>query len=174
MCIFTKMESQPLIDYFCKNLQETEEIIKKFFFEFVKKENNGAVLLLEGNLGAGKTTICQLIGKQLGIQQIINSPSFNIYNIYTNEENAFIHYDLYRITSIELEEMELRELWYDTYENKFTIHAIEWWQKAEFIESRLNIYLIRIEHKINHFIERTIKIFKHDKRYELPRIFNKP
>ncbi|GIX43048.1 MAG: tRNA (adenosine(37)-N6)-threonylcarbamoyltransferase complex ATPase subunit type 1 TsaE [Leptospiraceae bacterium] len=153
------MEKEEIINQFCKNQKETEECIIAFFNNYLIN-HKGVILLLEGNLGAGKTTITKTIGKLLHINQIINSPSFNIYNIYTNEKNALLHYDLYRISHLELEEMELRELWNEQYENKFTVHAIEWWQKAQYIQSNLPIYLIQIEQNINQFTERTLRIFK--------------
>jgi len=153
------MKKHSILSKFCQNINDTEEIIKELFEQYLIKES-GVVILLEGNLGAGKTTICKYLGKLLEFDEIINSPSFNIYNIYTNEKNAFLHYDLYRVSTIEIEEMELRELWNDRYQDKYTIHAIEWWQKAEYIESNLSIYLIQIEQTLNQFTQRTLRIFK--------------
>lgn len=149
-----------------KNIKETEQLVKNFYDNFLQKEK-GALLLLEGNLGSGKTTFTQFIGKSMGIQQIINSPSFVIYNIYKVQNRVLMHYDLYRISSIELEEMELRELWYDLYEDCYTIHSIEWWKNANYIESTLPIYLIQIQNEVEFDSQRKIDIYRiHQTRYE--------
>ncbi len=150
---------QEIIHLHSKNIAETEKILKNFYFQYLLNLK-GAVLLLEGNLGTGKTTTTQILGKLMNIHSIINSPSFNIYNLYETETNVLIHYDLYRITEIELEEMELRELWFDVYNHKFTIHAIEWWKKANYIESSLPMFIIQLDYLGNQFTHRMIKIFK--------------
>lgn len=156
--------SKEIINQVSKDINETEQILSDFYSKYLINLK-GVILLLEGNLGAGKTTTTQILGKLLKIPVIINSPSFNIYNIYETETNVLIHYDLYRITEVELEEMELRELWYDVYNHKFTIHAIEWWQKAEYIESSLPMFLIKLDYAGNQFTYRNIKIFKILDRY---------
>lgn len=153
------MEIETVLKEKVKNIKETEQLVKNFYDNFLQKEK-GAVLLLDGNLGSGKTTFTQFIGKLMGINQIINSPSFVIYNIYKFQNKVLIHYDLYRIRSIELEEMELRELWYNLYEDCFTIHSIEWWKNANYIESTLPIYLIQIQNELELDSQRKINIYK--------------
>ncbi len=149
-----------------KNLKETQGLIQSFYNEYLIKEK-GAVILLEGNLGSGKTAITKIIGKLMGIQEEINSPSFVIYNQYVNQNLALLHYDLYRLDPKELEEMELRELWYDLYLHYFTIHCIEWWEKAVFIESSLPLFLIQILVDFTLNDSREIHIYKiNQTRYE--------
>lgn len=152
-------KKKELYNKLCNSINDTKDLVIKFYKEYLTKEFS-CILLLDGHLGAGKTTICKFIGELMGIDNYINSPSFNIYNIYENEKCAFLHYDLYRITILELEEMEIRELWKNSYNNKYTIHAIEWFQNAKIIESNLPLYLIQISQNINQFTERNIRIFK--------------
>ncbi|HLC49773.1 MAG TPA: tRNA (adenosine(37)-N6)-threonylcarbamoyltransferase complex ATPase subunit type 1 TsaE [Candidatus Andersenbacteria bacterium] len=60
----------------------------------------GDVLLLQGELGAGKTTFTQFLGKELGVQDNITSPTFTLIGEYPTFNNptisTFIHIDLYR------------------------------------------------------------------------------
>ncbi|MEL7021507.1 MAG: tRNA (adenosine(37)-N6)-threonylcarbamoyltransferase complex ATPase subunit type 1 TsaE, partial [Bacteroidota bacterium] len=60
------------------------------------------IILLEGEIGAGKTTLVKAIGQQLGILQAVTSPTFSIINEYTyldanGREHPFYHMDLYRL-----------------------------------------------------------------------------
>ena len=57
----------------------------------------GDLILLNGDLGAGKTTLSQMIGKQLGVKRNINSPTFNIIKSYKGTTLKFHHMDCYRL-----------------------------------------------------------------------------
>jgi tRNA threonylcarbamoyladenosine biosynthesis protein TsaE len=59
----------------------------------------GFVLCLEGDLGAGKTTFTQFLGKGMGITDTINSPTFNILKIYEGSLPLY-HMDVYRLDGI--------------------------------------------------------------------------
>ena len=61
--------------------------------------NKGMVLLLDGDLSAGKTTFTKGIGQALGIKRNINSPTFVILKRYLEEEAKLYHIDLYRMDS---------------------------------------------------------------------------
>ena len=70
----------------------------------------GDVLTLDGDLGAGKTTFVQGLGRGLGIKGNINSPTFNILKCYFNGKLPLYHIDAYRLedhanTDIGLEEV---------------------------------------------------------------------
>ncbi|MHB1953321.1 MAG: tRNA (adenosine(37)-N6)-threonylcarbamoyltransferase complex ATPase subunit type 1 TsaE [Sulfobacillus sp.] len=56
-----------------------------------------AVVLLEGDLGAGKTTLVQAVLKKWGIQDRIKSPTFDLVHIYQMMHTTIYHVDLYRI-----------------------------------------------------------------------------
>jgi len=67
----------------------------------------GDVLLLSGDLGTGKTCLTQGIGRGLGCEGPVNSPSFVLMNEYAGRERLF-HADLYRIEDVEdLDELGL-------------------------------------------------------------------
>ncbi len=107
-----------------KNLEETQI----FAEELAKKMKGGEVLLLSGDLGAGKTSFTQGFAKGLGISQRIISPTFIImrsYDILENEKGfkKFFHVDLYRTESEhDIEGLGLLELMSD----KENIVVIEW------------------------------------------------
>jgi tRNA threonylcarbamoyladenosine biosynthesis protein TsaE len=59
------------------------------------------IIRLDGEMGAGKTTLIKSIGAQLGVQQVVNSPTFSIVNEYeTISGETIFHFDCYRIESI--------------------------------------------------------------------------
>lgn len=85
----------------------TSEIITNSKEETIKLgeiiSNNlfpGAVITLNGDLGAGKTTITKGIGKGLGIEEDINSPTFNILKCYFNNKLNLYHIDAYRLEDV--------------------------------------------------------------------------
>jgi tRNA threonylcarbamoyladenosine biosynthesis protein TsaE len=97
----------------------------------------GTVLLLEGNLGSGKTTLVQGIGQGLGIEEAIASPTFTLVNEYLEGRIPLYHLDLYRLNPSEVKALYLESYW-DGLENPPGIVAIEW---AERLEQRPPDYL---------------------------------
>lgn len=60
------------------------------------------VFAFYGPLGVGKTTVIKHMLGELGVTDVVISPTFNYMNIYSNAQGTqFIHFDLYRIKSIE-------------------------------------------------------------------------
>jgi len=88
----------------------------------------GSVILLEGNLGAGKTTFVQGIGAGLGITETIDSPTFTLINEYFSGKIPLYHFDLYRLESSEIEALNL-EIYWEGLEVPLGIVAIEWAEK---------------------------------------------
>ena len=68
------------------------------------------IITMNGDLGAGKTTMTKGIGKQLGIKRVINSPTFTIMKVYEGNLNLY-HLDVYRIDD-ENSDFELEEYFY--------------------------------------------------------------
>src|SRR3954453_15414672 len=59
-------------------------------------------LLLQGNLGAGKTTFTQIIARKLGIKQVVNSPSFTLCQQYKIKNDYYLnHFDFFRLFSLD-------------------------------------------------------------------------
>lgn len=66
------------------------------------KDKHG-VILLEGGLAAGKTTLTKGIAKGLGINSIIKSPTFTIMRMYEENNQKLYHLDLYRLNEMGLD-----------------------------------------------------------------------
>ncbi len=88
----------------------------------------GSVILLEGNLGTGKTTLVQGLGIGLGITETIDSPTFTLINEYFSGRIPLYHFDLYRLESSEIEALNL-EIYWEGLEVPLGILAIEWAEK---------------------------------------------
>jgi len=71
----------------------------------------GTVLLLHGNLGSGKTTLVQGIGRGLGITDAILSPTFTLVSEYYEGRIPLYHLDLYRLTQEEATHLYLETYW---------------------------------------------------------------
>jgi tRNA threonylcarbamoyladenosine biosynthesis protein TsaE len=86
---------------------------------------SGHVLLLEGELGSGKTTLVQGIGQGLGITDPIVSPTFTLVNEYLEGRIPLYHFDLYRLQPSEVDALHVETYW-DSGETPPGIVAIEW------------------------------------------------
>ncbi|MGB6298431.1 MAG: tRNA (adenosine(37)-N6)-threonylcarbamoyltransferase complex ATPase subunit type 1 TsaE [Rivularia sp. (in: cyanobacteria)] len=100
-----------------------------------------SVILLEGDLGAGKTTLVQGLGEGLGIDEPIVSPTFTIINEYNRARLPLYHLDLYRLEAAEIIALNLDTYW-DGIEVVPGIVAIEWAQRMPYKpETYLTIHL---------------------------------
>lgn len=108
-----------------------------------------SVILLEGNLGAGKTTLVQGIGKGLGIEETIVSPTFTIINEYTQARLPLYHLDLYRLATPEIVTLNLETYW-EGIEVFPGIVAIEWAQRMPYKpDAYLKIHLSNESENLN-------------------------
>lgn len=89
--------------------------------EYAKSLHPSDVVLLEGNMGAGKTVIAKGIAAGLGIKEEITSPTYAYVNSY---QDRFFHFDCYRISS----ERQALELGLMDYLDAGRICLIEWGQ----------------------------------------------
>ncbi len=87
--------------------------------------NPNTVILLKGNLGAGKTTLIQGLGAGLGIIEPIVSPTFTLINEYTEGRLPLYHIDVYRLSSEQIKYLYLENYWQGE-EKEEGITAIEW------------------------------------------------
>lgn len=91
----------------------------------------GSIILLEGDLGAGKTTLIQGLGEGLGIAESIVSPTFTLINEYTEGRLPLYHLDLYRLQPQEVESLNLESYW-EGFEYPIGIVAIEWAERLPY------------------------------------------
>lgn len=82
-----------------KNIEDT----KKLAYYVFKNIFKGAVITLDGDLGAGKTTFVKEIGKLIGLKEEVNSPTFNILKCYMNDNINLYHIDAYRLEGLDFE-----------------------------------------------------------------------
>src|SRR5690554_3481084 len=69
---------------------------------FVEKMDNGKVYAFNGNMGVGKTTFIKAVCEELGVEQMVNSPTFSIVNEYeTTAGDIIYHFDCYRINKLQ-------------------------------------------------------------------------
>ena len=115
---------------FIRNLKETIQLGKKF----AQGLNPKSVILLQGPIGAGKTSFVQGIADGLGIKEDITSPTFALSHHYNSGKIPLIHIDLYRLeNSLIAEEFFMSEE-AEAIQNK-AIMIIEW---PELIKPVLN------------------------------------
>ncbi|MGQ4649691.1 tRNA (adenosine(37)-N6)-threonylcarbamoyltransferase complex ATPase subunit type 1 TsaE [Lyngbya aestuarii] len=91
----------------------------------------GSVVLLEGELGSGKTTLVQGIGEGLGITESIVSPTFTLINEYSEGHLPLYHLDLYRLEPKEVAALNLESYW-EGIDFPSGIMAIEWAERLPY------------------------------------------
>lgn len=112
------------------NLKGTERLAK----DFAKMLCGGEVVLLDGDLGAGKTTFTRSVLRALGVKDEVTSPTFTIMREYDGKRFKIYHFDMYRMTSgQEAREFGLEEYIYSN--DKRAIVFIEWPEKIKDILS---------------------------------------
>lgn len=83
-----------------KKIIKNLEALNVFAKNLAASLQGGQVVALSGNLGAGKTTLTQLVAKHLGVKDNLQSPTFSILKIYpviAQNFSKFCHIDLYRL-----------------------------------------------------------------------------
>lgn len=114
-----------------RNLIELEQ----FWKEFLPQLKNRAILLLSGDVGAGKTTSVQMMAKSLGMSNV-QSPSFAIHLRYENAQGKSLdHLDLYRLKDDD--DLESSGFW-DLFAAPEGLVVIEWAQRLDFDYLPLN------------------------------------
>ncbi|WP_341279400.1 tRNA (adenosine(37)-N6)-threonylcarbamoyltransferase complex ATPase subunit type 1 TsaE [Paenibacillus sp. FSL H8-0537] len=98
----------------------------------------GTLLALDGDLGAGKTAFSQFFAKAIGVQGIVNSPTFTIIKEYEGADMPFYHMDVYRVSLEEADELGLDDYFYGS-----GVTIVEWASLIEELlpEERLELYL---------------------------------
>jgi len=110
---------------------ETAAATRELGIQLGQKLPAASVLLLEGDLGSGKTTLVQGIGEGLGIQETIDSPTFTLINEYLNGRLPLYHLDLYRLSSQETAGLQ-PEIYWEGVETEPGVVAIEWAERLPY------------------------------------------
>jgi tRNA threonylcarbamoyladenosine biosynthesis protein TsaE len=107
-------------------------------------------ILFYGEMGVGKTTLIKEIAKRIGVDEMINSPTYSIVNEYELNNGKLFHFDCYRLES----EEEALDIGVEDYFFSSHWNLIEW---PERIENLLPEKKMIIELSINKNGSRTIK-----------------
>jgi tRNA threonylcarbamoyladenosine biosynthesis protein TsaE len=113
------------------------EHIREAAQEFIKHIGDYRVFAFYGKMGAGKTTFVKAICEELGVKDVITSPTFAIVNEYTTGEVIIYHFDFYRVKKLE----EAYDMGYEEYFYSGALCFIEW---PELIEDILPDDAVRV------------------------------
>ncbi len=100
--------------------------------KFIENMGDGKVFAFYGKMGAGKTTFVKAVCEELGVDDVITSPTFAIVNEYTSSKTgeSIYHFDFYRIKKLE----EVYDMGYEDYFYSGSLCFLEW---PELIEDLL-------------------------------------
>ncbi|UKK59002.1 tRNA (adenosine(37)-N6)-threonylcarbamoyltransferase complex ATPase subunit type 1 TsaE [Prevotella communis] len=106
------------------------DTIRESAREFIQNIGERKVFAFYGKMGAGKTTFVKAICEELGVEDVITSPTFAIVNEYEAHDQSIFHFDFYRIKRLE----EVYDMGYEDYFYSGALCFIEW---PELIEDLL-------------------------------------
>ena len=118
------------------NLEHIHEAAR----EFISSMGESTVFAFYGHMGAGKTTFIKAVCECLGVEDVINSPTFAIVNEYRAESGELIyHFDFYRIKKLE----EVYDMGYEDYFYSGALCFIEWPELVEELlpEDAVKVYI---------------------------------
>ncbi len=110
-------------EHYCEN----EAAMAQFAHQFAPCLQPGMVVYLQGQLGAGKTTLVRQILRALGYENKVKSPTYTLVESYDIAGATLHHFDLYRLSHPE----ELEYLGIRDYINGQAICLIEWAEKGK-------------------------------------------
>lgn len=116
------------------------ENIHEAAHQFVAAMWDNTVFAFYGKMGAGKTTFIKAVCEELGVTDVINSPTFAIVNEYRSDEagELIYHFDFYRIKKLD----EVYDMGYEDYFYSGAVCFIEW---PELIEELLPGNAVRVD-----------------------------
>lgn len=128
-------------------LSEIVEVAK-----WVLDNCNSKVLLFNGPMGSGKTTLIKALSKQLGVEDVTSSPTFSLVNEYrSNSGDIVFHFDFYRIEA----EEEAYDMGIEEYFDSEAWCFVEWPNK---VENLLPLDSVIINLSINKDNTRTLEL----------------
>ena len=103
-----------------KSLADINEAAK----QFTENMGDGKVFAFYGKMGAGKTTFIKAVCEELGVDDVITSPTFAIVNEYQSATtgDSIYHFDFYRIKKLE----EVYDMGYEDYFYSGSLCFLEW------------------------------------------------
>jgi len=123
--------------------------------EFIIENSNFKLILFEGEIGSGKTTIIKKICQNMRVEDTVSSPTFPVLNIYNSDVGNIFHADLYRVENIK----DLNELGFFDILNLDNWVFIEWPNKFKKIFDE-NFTIVKIDKMSEN--ERKLTITNHE------------
>ena len=80
------------------------------------------IFVFKGEMGAGKTTFIKVLCAELGVSEVVSSPTFSIVNEYAAGDEIIYHFDFYRIKNLQ----EAYDIGYEEYFYSGNLCLIEW------------------------------------------------
>ena len=134
-----------MISLAIKNIDNIREAAR----EFIGHIGEHRVFAFYGEMGAGKTTFIKAICEELGVEDVITSPTFAIVNEYTSSDGPIFHFDFYRIKKLE----EVYDMGFEDYFYSGALCFIEW---PELIEEVLPEDAVKVSIKEEEDVTRAI------------------
>ncbi len=120
--------------------------------EFLAAMDQATVFAFRGEMGAGKTTFIKAICEALGVEDVINSPSFSIVNEYRSSSGELIyHFDCYRLKRVD----EALDFGFEDYMESGSLCFIEW---PDIVADLLPSDVVWVDIKVNEDGSRTVKL----------------
>lgn len=94
--------------------------------DYIKTNDFPHIFVLQGDLGAGKTTFVRTFLSRWNSEIMVSSPTFTLMNVYHFDQLTIYHFDLYRISNAD----EAIEFGFDEYLNECDYAFIEWAERA--------------------------------------------
>ena len=108
--------------YLVRSVEETWSVAARFADELKPRD----VVCLEGDLGAGKTTFAQGVGRALGVKRAVTSPTFCLVAEHPSPKFTLVHMDLYRLRSPE----DVLAIGWEDYLANGAVLLVEWSDRA--------------------------------------------
>jgi tRNA threonylcarbamoyladenosine biosynthesis protein TsaE len=106
-----------MLNFEIQTIQQWQEVVDAIFPHLKHK-----ILILKGNLGAGKTTFTQFMLQKYGSNDQVSSPTYTIVNEYNCPQGKIFHFDLYRMNNSD----EVFDIGMDEYLESAFLCIIEW------------------------------------------------
>jgi len=130
------MSTEPQTQLQTSSAEETQRVGE----DIAAHLHGGEILLLQGDLGAGKTQLTKGIARGLGVSAEVVSPTFTLVAQYEGRL-PLAHYDLYRVET----PADLQEIGYLEEDDVRTVRVVEWGERAPFPAGAIHIRISMID-----------------------------